>query len=79
LTAIAQTLSRAFHSNKEERITRRWRFSSIVFYGSILAALIVFAALSQPSPGSPSSRDRTQASLLSLTTGADMTPSGEQP
>lgn len=56
LRAIAQTLSRAFCRDKEERIARRWRFKSIVFYGSILAELILFAQLSQPSPGSVSSR-----------------------
>lgn len=56
LSATAQTLSRAFRWDKEERIARRWRFKSIVFYGSILAELVLFAALSQPSPGGLSPR-----------------------
>lgn len=56
LSTTARTLSRAFRWDKEERIARRWRFKSIVFYGSILAELILFAAFGQPSPGGLSSR-----------------------
>src|SRR4051812_28144121 len=48
LTAILKTPSRAFLAAAEPpRIARRWRFGSVAFHGSILAELIVFAALSQ--------------------------------
>ncbi|MBN8969494.1 MAG: hypothetical protein J0G95_13685 [Rhizobiales bacterium] len=47
MSVISQALLRA---EKEDRIARRWRFKSIMFYGSLLAELILFAVLSQPSP-----------------------------
>lgn len=47
MSVISQALSR---TEKEDRIARRWRFKSIMFYGSLLAELILFAVLSQPSP-----------------------------
>lgn len=49
LIAVAQALSSVFRADMEGRIARRWRFKSIVFYGSLLAELILFAVLSQPS------------------------------
>lgn len=46
MSVISQALS---HTEKEDQIVRRWRFKSIMFYGSLLAELILFAVLSQPS------------------------------
>jgi hypothetical protein len=34
-------------SDADRRIIRRWRLSSVGFYGSILAGLILYAAFSQ--------------------------------
>jgi hypothetical protein len=50
LTVIAQKLSPAFFPTGEHRrVTRRWRFAVVAFYGPILAGLIMFAAVRPPS------------------------------
>jgi hypothetical protein len=44
-------------SEAERKIARRWTLGSVGLYGSLLAALILFAALSPHSASNVASRD----------------------
>jgi hypothetical protein len=43
-----QKLSYKFN-DRDRRVVRRWRLASVGFYGSLLAGLILYAALNQSS------------------------------
>lgn len=86
VSVISQALSRASRAEKEGRIARRWRFKSIMFYGSLLAELILFAILSQPSSMPPPSSFNGGESVLGDIPNMSETsnpshgmPSGEKP